>query len=105
MTDKKDNVKEFYNGYLTKIGDADGNAIYLLYNGKEYSAGSNTWKPTSGSANYISKIIRINDNGEAADVPVTLFTLAYSNNLLVSITDAGGRKTHLYYDPEGGSPA
>ena len=102
LTDKKDNVKEFYNGYLTKIGDADGNAIYLLYNGKEYSAGSNTWKPTSGSANYISKIIRINDNGEAADVPVTLFTLAYSNNLLVSITDAGGRKTHLYYDPEGG---
>ena len=79
LKDKKDNVKEFYNGYLTQIRDADGNAIYLLYNNKEYSAGSNAWKPTSGSANVVSKIIRINNNGDAADVSVTLFTLSYAD--------------------------
>ncbi|MFR8334838.1 MAG: hypothetical protein ACLU9S_22800 [Oscillospiraceae bacterium] len=28
LKDKKDNVKEFYNGYLTQIRDADSNAIY-----------------------------------------------------------------------------
>lgn len=102
LTDKKDNVKEFYNGYLTKISDADGNAIYLLYNGKEYSAGGTSWKPASGSANYVSKIIRINNNGSAADVQTTLFTLNYANGFLQSIQDIGGRETKFGYAPVAG---
>ena len=38
MKDEKDNEKYFVNGYLTWIKDANGNAVYILYNGGGYSA-------------------------------------------------------------------
>ncbi|MFR8334839.1 MAG: hypothetical protein ACLU9S_22805 [Oscillospiraceae bacterium] len=43
----------------------------------------------------VTKIIRINNNGSATDVPVTLFTLSYADSFLQSITDVAGRKTSL----------
>ena len=100
LKDKKDNVREFYNGYLTKIGDADGNAVYILYNGGSYSASSTAWKPKSGTANYVSKIIRLNDG---VSTPTTLFTLTYSGNRLASVSDTGGRKTTFSYSTVAGA--
>lgn len=97
LKDQKDNEKVFYNGYLGKILDANGNAIYLLYNGKEYSASNTQWQPTSGTANYVSKIVRVNDNGSAADVVTTLFKFSYSGGFLQYIEDVAGNKTWLGY--------
>lgn len=97
LKDQKDNQKVFYNGYLGKILDANGNAIYLLYNGKEYSASNTLWQPTSGTANYVSKIVRVNDNGSAADIVTTLFNFSYSGGFLQYIEDAAGNRTLFGY--------
>ncbi len=50
----------------------------------------------------VTKIIRINNNGSATDVPVTLFTLSYADSFLQSITDVAGRKTSFGYTSIGG---
>ena len=50
----------------------------------------------------VTKIIRINNNGGATDVPVTLFTLSYADSFLQSITDVAGRKTSFGYTSIGG---
>ena len=97
LKDQKDNQKVFYNGYLGKILDANRNAIYLLYNGKEYSASNTLWQPTSGTANYVSKIVRVNDNGSAADIVTTLFNFSYSGGFLQYIEDAAGNRTLFGY--------
>lgn len=102
LKDQKDNQKFFYNGYLGKILDANGNAIYLLYNGKEYSSSNTQWQPTSGTANYVSKIVRINDNGSAADIVTELFNFTYSGGFLQYITNAEGLKTWLGYTESNG---
>ena len=97
LKDQKDNEKVFYNGYLGKILDANGNAIYLLYNGKEYSASNTQWQPRSSTANYVSKIVRVNDNGSAADVVTELFNFTYSGGFLKYVTNAEGLQTNLGY--------
>ncbi len=103
LKDQSNNYKEFYNGYLVKLGDANGNAVYLLYNGQSYAAGSTAWKPKSGQANQVTKVIQINDNGSAADVVKTLYTLSYSGGYLSSVTDAASRTTTYSYTSIGGA--
>ncbi len=103
LKDKKDNRREFYNGYLTSIVDANGNAIHFVYNDKAYAAGSTAWKPAANTANYLSKIVRVNDNGGAADVVTTLFTLSYTaDGYLSSVADGIGRSTTFTYTAVGG---
>ena len=103
LKDQSNNYKEFYNGYLVKLGDANGNAVYLLYNGQSYAASSTAWKPKAGQANQVTKVVQINDNGSSADISKTLYTLSYSGGYLSSVTDAANRTTTYSYTSMGGA--
>lgn len=91
MTDKGDNQKYFKNGYLTKITDANGNQIHIVYNGGTYT--SNT--PGTGGGNRITSIVSLPKNGTAEKI----FTLTYNkNNCLEEIIDVSGRRCWYGYD-------
>lgn len=90
LTDEKGNSKVFHNGFLSTIRDANGNQIFLLYNGSEYSA-SGAWYANTGNTNKITKVVRLN-NGQST--PQTIATLDYGTTaFLHRITDAYGRTT------------
>ena len=94
MTDKQDNQKFFKNGYLTKITDANGNAIHIVYNGG--TASSNT--VNSSGANRITSVYS-QPKGAAAEVN---FTLIYdSSNRLTNIHEAHGNSYQLTYMTDG----
>ncbi len=104
LKDEKNNQKEFYNGYLTKQTDRNGNAIYYLYNDNTaYSASapfnpsSTVWKPKANQANRVTQIYQVNDNGSAADVQLLICKLTYSGNFVNKITDASGRAYTFQY--------
>lgn len=52
MKDKMDNVKFFKNGYLTKITDANGNSIHIVYGSGSVS--NNV--PSNTGANFIKSV-------------------------------------------------
>ena len=92
------------NGYLTKLLDRNGNAIYYLYNdntaynsSNKFNPSSTSWKPKANQANRITQIIQINDNGSAADLPVLVCRFQYDGEFLSRITDAGGRSYTFTY--------
>ncbi len=111
LKDEKNNQKEFYNGYLTKQTDRNGNAIYYLYNdntayssSSPFSPSSTAWKPKSGQANRVTQVWQINDNGSAAGVQSLVCKLTYSGNFVNKITDASGRAyTFQYAAPASGA--
>ncbi|MGI6014415.1 MAG: RHS repeat-associated core domain-containing protein [Oscillospiraceae bacterium] len=96
MKDEKDNKKYFHNGYLTWIKDANGNAVYILYNGGSYSAtNTSAWYPRNSTTNKITKIVTVQSGSSST---ITIATLAYrSDNYLQSITDYAGRKKEYDY--------
>lgn len=104
IQDESENKKEFTNGYLTKLLDRNGNAIYYLYNdntaynsSNKFNPSSTGWKPKANQANRITQIIQINDNGTAADLPVLVCRFQYDGEFLSRITDAGGRSYTFTY--------
>ena len=111
LKDEKNNKKEFYNGYLTKQTDRNGNAIYYLYNdntayssSSPFSPSSTAWKPKAGQANRVTQVWQINDNGSAAGVQSLVCKLTYSGNFVNKITDASGRAyTFQYAAPASGA--
>ena len=111
LKDEKNNKKEFYNGYLTKQTDRNGNAIYYLYNdntayssSSPFSPSSTAWKPKAGQANRVTQVWQVNDNGSAAGVQSLVCKLTYSGNFVNKITDASGRAyTFQYAAPASGA--
>ncbi len=111
LKDEKNNKKEFYNGYLTKQTDRNGNAIYYLYNDNTaynsstpFNPSSTTWKPKAGQANRVTQVWQVNDNGSATDVQTLICKFVYSGNFVSKITDASGRAyTFQYNTPSSGS--
>ncbi len=99
--DEKDTQRIFHNGYLSAIIDANANALYFLYNGKDYVYGS-TWYAGTGSSNKMTKIVQKNRDQETVK---TLATFTYgSNGLVQSVTDPAGRTyTMTYTAASGGS--
>ena len=87
ITDKSDNKKVFIAGYLSEMSDANGNTVKLIYN-------STDGLPTS-VYNRIQSVVRYNAGYETT--PETVATLAYTNNLLTSVTDRNGRVTYFLY--------
>ena len=94
MTDSKDNQKYFKNGYLTKIMDAGGNAIHIIYNGG--TASSNI--PNSSGSNRITSV-----SSQPTGSPATeIFTLTYdSSNLLTKIEENYGNSHKIEYITDG----
>ncbi|MBR5488527.1 MAG: DNRLRE domain-containing protein, partial [Firmicutes bacterium] len=85
MKDKKDNVKTFKNGYLTKIMDANGNAIHIVYNGLTVA---NNTTSASGSNRITSVYIQPKD--QAAD---RIFGLVYNTSgFLTAIKEIYGKE-------------
>lgn len=111
LSDETGNKKEFVNGYLNRIIDANGNSIYYLYNdttnyssSNPFPVSGNGWKPKANQANRVTQVWQINDNGSAADVQSLICKLTYSGNRLSSITDKTGRAyTFTYETPSSGS--
>ena len=79
MTDEKDNVKIFENGYLKTMKDANGNQISIVYN----------------AGNQISSVTLDMVSG----APVTIYNFIYDtgSKCLTEIQDYGGRKYLLAY--------
>ncbi len=110
LSDETGNKKEFVNGYLNRIIDANGNSIYYLYNdttnyssSNPFPVSGNGWKPKANQANRVTQVWQINDNGSAADVQSLICKLTYSGNRLSSITDKTGRAyTFTYETPSSG---
>ena len=95
MTDGKDNQKYFKNGYLTKIVDANGNAVHIIYNGG--TADSNT-PGGNGTARITS--VCIDPRGDSLDAE-TVFELTYENNLLIKIKEIYGNTHKIEYMTDG----
>ena len=86
MTDKKGNSKFFKNGYLTKISDANGNHIHIIYNGNSYT--SNV--PNPSTSNRITAV-QLQVKGYA---PKDIFVLTYNaSNYLINIRETYGQNT------------
>lgn len=96
LTDKDQNKKEFYNGYLTSTIDSKGNALHYLYNGSSYTEERNTWKPSASGVNTVTSIVRVNHIGRKT--PETVCALIYSGNYVSKVVDSMGRTTTFCYD-------
>ena len=89
LTDKQDNQKIFVNNILSKIVDANGNTIKMIYNGE------NGVPLATGSV--LQSIIRYNMGYEAQAETVATFSYD-SDGYLTSVTDRAGRTTVYAYD-------
>ena len=97
MTDEKGNQKIFYNGYLSSIIDANGNAIHILYNDAEYST-TEAWYADTGSTNRITKVIQVN---KGQTTPTTIATFGYVGKHLRSMTDFANRTYKFNFTSAG----
>lgn len=95
MKDKEGNTWLFYYGFLTQFTDYNGNNLYYAYNGTDYSSGSTSWQPSSGTttANRVTSVWRKN-NGENISAE-KIVALSYSGDYLSFVTDQAGRKTTI----------
>ena len=90
--------KIFHNGLLTEIRDNNENAIYICYNGNDYSASGTAWKPSGATGQKVTKIVQYM-KGATENACQTVATLAYddSSNQLSTVTDFAGRVTGFVY--------
>lgn len=97
MTDKNNNTWKFYYGYLSSFTDYNGNSLYYVYNGINYSTSSTAWRPSSSTTTYrVTSVWRQNAGVTSAE---KIATLSYNRSgYLTSVTDQAGRKTTIAID-------
>lgn len=97
IKDQQGNIRFFRNNMISYIADANGNRIYFLYNGEEYSASSTAWHPKADTSSRLTEIIAINKGKEQS----LICQFTYDDDRLSSITDYAGRVTQYIYDDAG----
>ncbi len=103
ITDKKDNVMQFrYDGYLTKIEDANENSVTITY---ESFFSKRIKEITDGAGHTLTLVSKVSDTGnyyldKIVDPAGRETKFTYDTSLLAKITYPDGTETTFTYDED-----